>query len=97
MAEQDYVLRDIGVNRRCPNANDVAPQRDPELQPIADRLRAAREQVGLSQVALAERAGISLAHLNRLENARREPGIKAIIRIARALNTTVSDLLRGVD
>ena len=75
----------------------VALQRDPELQPIADRLRAAREKVGLTQVALAERTGISLAHLNRVENARREPGIKAIIKIARALNTTASDLLRGVE
>ena len=45
----------------------MAMERDPELQPVADRLRAAREAAGLSQVALAERTGISLAHVNRLE------------------------------
>lgn len=75
----------------------MAMERDPELQPVADRLRAAREAVGLSQVALAERTGISLAHLNRLENARREPGVKALIRIARALDTNVSEMLRGIE
>ena len=74
-----------------------APPRDPELVPIAEHLRAARDAVGLTQVALAERAGITLAHINRLENARRDPGTKTLTRIARALGTTPSELLRGIE
>jgi len=51
----------------------------------------------MSQVELAERSGVSLAHVNRLENARREPGMKTIIRLSRAMGTTPSELFRGVE
>jgi len=74
----------------------MSAEPDPDLVQVAKRLRAVREAAGMTQVELAERSGITLAHINRLENARREPGIKTVVRLARALDTTPSGLLRGI-
>lgn len=75
----------------------VSPDPEPQLHEFARNLRATREAAGMSQVELAERSGVSLAHVNRLENARREPGMKTIIRLSRAMGTTPSELFRGVE
>jgi transcriptional regulator with XRE-family HTH domain len=69
--------------------------RDP-LPQFGVNLRAAREQRGLSQEALAQRAGMDPAEIRRLEGARRDPGVRVLTRLARALDTEPSDLLKGV-
>jgi transcriptional regulator with XRE-family HTH domain len=68
---------------------------DPLLQ-FGSNLRAAREAQGLSQEALAQRAGMDPAEIRRLEAARRDPGIRVLTRISRALGSTPSEILRGV-
>lgn len=42
-------------------------------------------------------AGVDLSHLNKLENAHRDPTTTMLVRIARALGTTPSELLHGVE
>ena len=48
-------------------------------------LKYERAKVGLSQAALAEKAGISVAIVNDIENANRVAGVKTHRRIAKAL------------
>lgn len=58
-------------------------------------IRERREELGLSQGKLAQRAGISTAQISRLESGERsDPGFEAIVRIASALDTSLDDLAR---
>jgi transcriptional regulator with XRE-family HTH domain len=69
--------------------------RDP-LPQFGANLRTAREQRGLSQEALAQRAGMDPAEIRRLEGARRDPGVRVVTRLARALRVPASELLNGI-
>jgi len=63
------------------------------LASVGERLRAARERVGLTLDQTAELAGLSKAHLSRLESAERQPSIAALLTLSEALGTPVSSLL----
>jgi transcriptional regulator with XRE-family HTH domain len=67
------------------------------LPQLAANLRATREAAGISQVALSRRSGVDLSHINKIENARRDPTTSMLLRLARALRTTPADLLRGIE
>jgi HTH-type transcriptional repressor of puuD len=56
---------------------------------MAKRLRELRDERGLSQRALAEKAGISREYLSRLETGRQDPTLSTLEKIARALKVTV--------
>lgn len=71
-------------------------ENDP-LPKFGANLRAAREQRGLSQEALAQRAGMDPAEVRRLESARRDPGIRIVTRLARGLGVAPAQLLRGIE
>lgn len=60
-------------------------------------LRARRRATGLTQEALAERAGLSQKHVARMERAERVPTVHAVILVARALGVSASDLVREVE
>lgn len=61
----------------------------PDLRNRVRELRAAR---GLSQQALASRAGLTRQTVSAIENHRYAPGTAAAFRLARVLDTTVDDL-----
>lgn len=67
------------------------------LPQLAANLRAARERVGISQVVLSRRSGVDLSHINNLENAHRDATTATLLRLARALGTTPSERLRGIE
>jgi transcriptional regulator with XRE-family HTH domain len=67
------------------------------LEQLAKNLRAAREAAGISQRRLSELSGVDLAHVNRIEAARRDPSTRILVRLASALRTTAADLLSGVE
>jgi transcriptional regulator with XRE-family HTH domain len=67
---------------------------DPLVQ-FGRNLRRLREERGLSQDALAQRAGMDAAEIRRIEWARRDPGVRVVARLARALDVKVSDLTAG--
>jgi transcriptional regulator with XRE-family HTH domain len=71
----------------------VAPDAGAVLVSIGERLRAARENAGLTLDQTAELSGLSKAHLSRLESAERQPSIAALLTLADALGTPVSTLL----
>ncbi len=62
-------------------------------QAFTAALRAAREACGWSQADLAGRAGISVEAYGRLERGRVLPRASTLVRLARALNVRVDDLL----
>jgi transcriptional regulator with XRE-family HTH domain len=55
------------------------------------RLRAAR---GLSQEALAEKAGLSRGYLARVETGRHEPSLTMLDKLAKALKVSVAELVK---
>ncbi|MFJ8749331.1 helix-turn-helix domain-containing protein [Streptomyces sp. NPDC102441] len=64
-----------------------------ELPGIAPRLRDLRRNRGLTLESAAGRAGLSPAHLSRLETGRRQPSLPMLLGLARVYGTTVSELL----
>lgn len=62
-------------------------------RPIAEQLRTWREARGLSQRALADRAGVGFASIGRIETGRQDPTVGLLTRLARALKLTVAELI----
>jgi transcriptional regulator with XRE-family HTH domain len=58
------------------------------------RIRQIREARGLSQLALARKAGMNPKYLSQIENGWRAPGLKSLDRLATALDLSI-DELRG--
>ncbi|MEI8377364.1 MAG: helix-turn-helix transcriptional regulator [bacterium] len=52
---------------------------------LGKRIKFLREQRGLTQQALAEKSGISLNYLGKIEVAMNKPRLKTIFKIAEAL------------
>lgn len=76
------------------------PRRPPQAETAAVRfgtnLRWARERAGLSQEALANEAGVDRAAVSVFERGRRNPNLRTILRLARALELPPEVLLRGI-
>ena len=64
-------------------------------QTLGQRIRAAREELGQSQVNLATAAGISQGYLSQLEQDEREPTLSIAARLARALGISLDELASG--
>ena len=63
---------------------------------LGKRVQAARLAAGLSQGQLAERAGTAQAAISRIERGEtHEPGVFIMAGIARALDTTMDELVSG--
>ena len=63
------------------------------IRRVAMRLKRLRDEQGLSQRALAEKAGISREYLARLETARQDPTLSTLEKLAKALGVKVAALL----
>jgi transcriptional regulator with XRE-family HTH domain len=62
--------------------------------PLPDRLKDARKRAGLTQKQLAERAGLHEMTVTQYEIGRRSPSLATVARLAAALHTTPSALVR---
>ncbi|WP_129305552.1 XRE family transcriptional regulator [Streptomyces sp. L2] len=80
------------------NASDAGRPEQPggELSAVAPQLRALRRRAGLTLEAAAQAAGLSPAHLSRLETGRRQPSLPMLLGLARIYGTTVAELLGEV-
>ena len=71
------------------------------LAPITERfgrnLRRIRKNSGLSQEALADRAGIHRTEASLLERGRREPELATMLKLAAALGVSLADLMDGIE
>lgn len=63
------------------------------VQQFGVRLRELRLARDITQADLAEKAQVALSHLSKLEKGEAAPGLDLLDRLAKALNTTISDLL----
>ncbi|UUY01733.1 helix-turn-helix transcriptional regulator [Svornostia abyssi] len=63
------------------------------LEVFAKNLRVAREAAGMTQEELALAAGLNMANVSRYEGAKREPGVRVVVRLAQALGVTPGSLL----
>lgn len=64
-----------------------------DLDAVGQRLRSAREARGLTLDQVSELAGLSKAHLSRLESGGRQASIGALVDLATALGVRISMLL----
>jgi transcriptional regulator with XRE-family HTH domain len=71
-------------------------QLDPAVSTFTANLRNARERSGLTQEQVALASGVPQGHYSRIETGKHDPGIRTLVRIARALKTTPADLLSGI-
>jgi transcriptional regulator with XRE-family HTH domain len=54
----------------------------PHVDPIVAELLESLEQLGASQIAIAERAGISPPYLNQIAKGKRQPTLDVVHRLA---------------
>ncbi|NGO70666.1 helix-turn-helix domain-containing protein [Streptomyces boncukensis] len=63
------------------------------MNQYAPQMRRLRQRGGLTLEAAARRAGLSPAHLSRLETGKRQPSLPLLLTLARVYGTTVGELL----
>jgi transcriptional regulator with XRE-family HTH domain len=73
------------------------PKRDNVLAALGQNVRRRREARDLTQEKLAEKAGLDPTYISGIERGLRNPGIKNVARLAKALGFTTADLCKGVD
>jgi transcriptional regulator with XRE-family HTH domain len=62
---------------------------------FTEHLRSRRRALGLTQEQLAERTGFSANYIARLEVGMSVPSLATLVRLAKALQVKVADLLTG--
>ncbi|MFI1677783.1 helix-turn-helix domain-containing protein [Streptomyces sp. NPDC020607] len=70
-----------------------SPEAAEALPAVAPQLRELRRRASLTLEAAARTAGLSPAHLSRLETGQRQPSLPMLLTLARVYGTTVSELL----
>ena len=70
----------------------------PELQVnFAKMVRQARQKAGLTQAALADKAGLTQQYIARIEAGQINPTLATMAAVARVLHLNVGDMLRPAD
>ena len=63
-----------------------------ETQNLGNIVRGQRNRLGLTLVDLAEKSGVSVSHLGRIENAQRYPSASVLRKITKPLNLDEREL-----
>lgn len=71
--------------------HDAHLQRGPALR-LGNSLNRTMYRLGVSDVEIARRAGMSRAQLNRLRNGRATPRVRTALQLAHVLGCRVNDL-----
>jgi len=72
------------------------PAKDSSLKKFGDNVRARREAQDLSQEQLAERADLDRTYISGVERGVRNLSLNSVVRIAKALKTSASELCEGI-
>jgi transcriptional regulator with XRE-family HTH domain len=70
---------------------------DPVLAALGQNVRKTREAKQFTQEKLAEFSGLDPTYISGIERGQRNPGIKNVARIAKALGLTTGELCEGVE
>ena len=65
-------------------------------QEVGARIQKIRKEAGLSQEDLALEADLDRTYISHVERGTRNPTVIVIFKIAKALNTTASEILKGL-
>lgn len=73
----------------------VADRSDHEraLGKLGDAIRARRHELGISQEALADAAGINRTHMGEVERGKRNISFMGVVKIAKAMDVKASHLI----
>lgn len=63
---------------------------------IEMRVKDIRKRKNLTLAQLSERTGISVTHINDVENGLKEPGLSVLVRLSRALDVQITELYRVI-
>lgn len=69
----------------------------PELEKFGAQVRQLRKALGLSQEDLAELTDLHRTYIGGIERGERNVALINIIRLAKALNVSPSELLKGIE
>ena len=69
---------------------------DPILIRLGDNLREKRTKLGISQEELAERCDLDRTYVSLVERGRRNPSFTNLRKLATGLESTVTELTRGL-
>lgn len=67
------------------------------LAALAQRMKELRKKRGFSQEAFADHVGLHRVAVGWIEQGRRVPSLKTLVKISQGLGISVSELLKGVD
>lgn len=71
--------------------------RTPELGALGEAIRRLRNEAGISQELLAERAATDLTQIGGIERGTRNPTYSTLVRVAEALKTRVGEIATLAD
>jgi transcriptional regulator with XRE-family HTH domain len=72
------------------------PRIQRELKLLGDAIRKYRDQAGLSQEKLAEKAGLHPVYVGKIERGEQWISLHALLRVAKALDVRMRDLVDGL-
>lgn len=64
---------------------------------LGNNVRRLREEHGLTQEALAERANLDSTYISGIERGVRNPSFLSLVKLAHGFGTTVSIVCEGID
>jgi transcriptional regulator with XRE-family HTH domain len=64
---------------------------------LGKRIRELRKKKGWRQIDLAQHSGVHEVHISDLERGAREVGLRNLLALAKALQVSMSGLLKGLD
>jgi transcriptional regulator with XRE-family HTH domain len=71
-------------------------RREPVQAAFGDRVKAIRDRLGVTQEALAERAGLHRTYVGSIERGERNLSLRNIVRLAGALGVDPAELMAGL-
>lgn len=63
---------------------------------LGNRVRERRNELGLSQMALAERVGLHFTFISEVERGTRNLSLTSLLRLAQGLSVDPSELVKGL-
>ena len=69
---------------------------DPYLDILGKRIRAKREELGMSQEGLAHEAGLDRSYVGRIERGEHNLTFVALVKLCRAMRCDVAALTHGL-
>lgn len=66
-------------------------------QAIGDRVKEERRRLGLTLQEVAERSGLSLGMISKVENAQTSPSLRTLARLSQGLDVPVTTFFRGFE